>query len=46
MKTATKTWEIYAIRHAANTIRTRGVNYISDPDPQAPLAMAQTAGHR
>lgn len=34
-----KTWEIYAIRHAANTVRTRGVNFVADRDPTAPLAM-------
>lgn len=34
-----KTWEIYGIRHATNTIRTRGVNFISDPDPTAPLTL-------
>lgn len=34
-----KTWEIYAIRHATNEIRTRGVNFISDPDPTALLTL-------
>lgn len=34
-----KTWEIYAIRHATNEDRTRGVNFISDPDPTAPLVL-------
>ncbi|SDE41013.1 Glyoxylase, beta-lactamase superfamily II [Paracoccus isoporae] len=34
-----KTWEIYAIRHATNDTRTRGVNFISDPDPMKPLVL-------
>ena len=34
-----KTWEIYAIRHATNETRTRGVNFISDPEPTAPLTL-------
>ncbi len=34
-----KTWEIYAIRHATNDTRTRGVNFISDPDPTALLTL-------
>lgn len=33
------TYEIYAIRHAENTRRTRGQNFIHDADPTAPLAM-------
>lgn len=34
-----KNWEIYAIRHATNEKRTRGVNFISDPDPTALLTL-------
>lgn len=34
-----KTWEIYAIRHATNTVRTRGVNFVSDPNPTELLTL-------
>ena len=34
-----KTWKIYGIRHATNTTRTRGVNFISDPNPTDPLVL-------
>ena len=33
------TWRIYGIRHAINANRTRGQNYILDPDPGAPLVL-------
>lgn len=33
------TYEIYGIRHAVNTIRTRGNNFILDKDPTAPLQL-------
>lgn len=33
------TYKIYGIRHAVNTIRTRGQNFILDADPTAPLQM-------
>lgn len=32
-------WQVYAIRHAQNPGRTRGDNFIADPDPTAPLAL-------
>lgn len=33
------TWKIYGIRHAVNTARTRGQNFILDAQPDAPLVL-------
>jgi glyoxylase-like metal-dependent hydrolase (beta-lactamase superfamily II) len=34
-----RTWAIYAIRYATNTVRTRNLNFIKDAQPDATLAM-------
>ncbi|MBB4303243.1 glyoxylase-like metal-dependent hydrolase (beta-lactamase superfamily II) [Rhodobium orientis] len=32
-------WKIYGIRHAVNTVRTRGNNFILEADPNVPLVL-------